>query len=124
MASMITVLTVQDEASWEVAFINPRHPTPDTRHPAPSTHNFKTHFACGINQLCAGLEAIIEGHPPCDAESLGTASAAAGKRLLGFLLIDAKNAFNEQSRTAMGCGLSDTTMSGRRGGRFFHCCRH
>jgi hypothetical protein len=54
--------------------------------------------ACGIDQLCAGLEAGIEGaiHAMQNLWDLHQQEEE-----WGFLLIDAKNAFNEQNRTGM-----------------------
>jgi hypothetical protein len=58
--------------------------------------------ACGINQLCAGLEGRIEGGTHAiqhvwDAHHM--------EEEWGFLLIHARSAFNEQNRTAIGCSL-------------------
>jgi hypothetical protein len=54
--------------------------------------------SCGINQLCAGLKSGIEGAIHAMQHMWERHKA---EQEWGFLLIDAKNAFNEQSRTAM-----------------------
>jgi hypothetical protein len=54
--------------------------------------------ACGINQLCAGLEAGIKGGI-CAMTHLWELHQQ--EEEWGFLLIDAKNASNEQNRTGM-----------------------
>jgi hypothetical protein len=56
--------------------------------------------ACGIDQFCAGLESGIEGAIHAMQHMWETNEA---EEEWGFLLIDAKNAFNEQNRTAS-CG--------------------
>ena len=53
---------------------------------------------CGINQLCAGLEAGIEGGIHAVSELWSQCKA---EEEWGFLLIDAANAFNEINRTGM-----------------------
>ena len=75
--------------------------------------------ACGTNQLASGLEAGIEG-------------AIHAMRVLfeehrkeedwGFLLIDARNVFNEENRTAMLCTVRNEWLSGAQ--FTFNCYRH
>ncbi len=54
--------------------------------------------ACGIDQLCAGLEAGIEGGIHAISELVKQHEMEEEWK---FLLIDARNAFNELSRYAM-----------------------
>jgi hypothetical protein len=54
--------------------------------------------ACGDDQLCAGLEAGIEGG--IHAVNQWWKEIELEERN-GFLLVDARNAFNEKSRAAM-----------------------
>jgi hypothetical protein len=54
--------------------------------------------ACGIDQLCAGLEAGIEGGIHAINQLW---REFAGHEDWGFLLVDAKNAFNELNRIVM-----------------------
>ena len=79
----------------------------------------ETKAACGTTQLAGGLEAGIEG-------------AIHAMRVLwdehreeedwGFLLIDVRNAFNEENQTAM---LWDVQHEWPRGAQFtFNCYRH
>ena len=75
--------------------------------------------ACGSEQLCAGLKAGIEG-------GVHAASAFwdenAKKEDTGFLLIDAKNAFNEMNRDLM---LWRIRFDWPKGCRFiFNCYKH
>jgi hypothetical protein len=75
--------------------------------------------ACGIDQLCAGLEADVEGGTHAMhhlwAQHLDDAD-------WGFLLIDVRNAFNELNRTAMLWAVRHEWPSGA---RFMHnCYRH
>ncbi|WP_288993061.1 hypothetical protein, partial [uncultured Marinobacter sp.] len=75
--------------------------------------------ACGIDQLCAGLESGIEGaiHAMQHMWELHKAEEE-----WGFLLIDAKNAFNEQNRIAM---LWTVRHEWPSGARFtFNCYKH
>jgi hypothetical protein len=75
--------------------------------------------ARGIDQLCAGLEAGIEGgvHAVQNLWELHQ-----HEEDWGFLLIDAKNAFNEQNQTAM---LWTVRHEWSPGARFaLNCCRH
>ena len=51
--------------------------------------------ACGSNQVCASLKAGIEG---CTLAPCQIYDQHAMKEDFGFLLIDAKNAFNEMDR--------------------------
>ena len=55
---------------------------------------------CGIQQLCAGLEAGIEGGIHAIDELWKKHEE---EEEWGFLLVDASNAFNELNRTAMLC---------------------
>jgi hypothetical protein len=76
--------------------------------------------ACGIDQLCAGLEeAGIEGgiHAMQNLWELHQRDED-----WGFLRIDAKNAFNEQNRTAMLWAVRHEWPSGAR--FVFNCHRH
>jgi hypothetical protein len=57
--------------------------------------------ACGIDQLCAGFESGIEGAIHIHAMLMWETNKA--EDVWGFLLIDAKNAFNEQNRTEQPC---------------------
>jgi hypothetical protein len=57
--------------------------------------------ACYIDQLCAGLEACIEGGIHAMQNLLWELLLHQQEEDWGFLLIDAKNAFNEQNRTAI-----------------------
>ena len=75
--------------------------------------------ACGIDQLCAGLEAGIEGGIHA-MQHLWAQHQHADD--WGFLLIDAKNAFNEQNRTAMLWAVRHEWPSGAR--FVFNCYRH
>jgi hypothetical protein len=61
--------------------------------------------ACGVDQLCVGLEAGIEGG--IHAMRLLWESHKAEEEW-GFLLVDAKNVFNECNRTAIYAGPSAT----------------
>ena len=54
--------------------------------------------ACGTDQLCAGLEAAIEGGIHAANHWWNVHRQEENE---GFLLIDARNTFNEQNRTAM-----------------------
>jgi hypothetical protein len=75
--------------------------------------------ACGIDQLCAGLESGVEGaiHAMQHMWELHKAEEE-----WGFLLIDARNAFNEQNRTAM---LWTVRHEWPSGARFtFNCYKH
>ncbi len=75
--------------------------------------------ACGVDQLCTGLEAGIEG--VVHAMRLLWQSHAAEEEW-GFLLVDAKNAFNEGNRTVM---LWTVRHKWPSGARFtFNCYRH
>jgi hypothetical protein len=75
--------------------------------------------ACGIDQLCAGLESGIEGAIHAMQHMWETNKA---EEEWGFLLIDAKNAFNEQNRTAM---LWTVRHEWPSGARFtFNCYKH
>jgi hypothetical protein len=74
---------------------------------------------CGIHQLCAGLEAGIEGAIHAIDELWKQFDA---EEEWGFLLIDAANAFNELNRTAM---LWTIRHEWPAGARFaFNCYRH
>jgi hypothetical protein len=66
---------------------------------------------CGIDQLCAGLEAGIEGsiHAMTQLWKLHQ-----HEEEWGFLLIDAKNAFNKQNRTGMLWAVRHEWPSGAR----------
>ena len=78
--------------------------------------------ACGIDQLCAGLESGIEAaiHAMNQQWDLHTIHKA--EEEWGFLLIDAKNAFNEQCRTMM---LWIVRHEWPAGARFtFNCYKH
>jgi hypothetical protein len=75
--------------------------------------------ACGVDQLCGGLEAGIEGGIHA-MRSLWKAHAEEEK--WGFLLVDAGNAFNEGNRMAM---LWTVRHQWPSGARFtFNCYRH
>jgi hypothetical protein len=75
--------------------------------------------ACGLDQLCAGLESGIEG----GIHSMQHVwNAHRSDEDWGFLLIDAKNAFNEQNRTAMLWTVRHEWPSGARFA--FNCYRH
>ena len=75
--------------------------------------------ACGVDQLCAGLQAGIEGSihaMRCLWQELG------GDEEWGFLLVDARNAFNEGNRTIF---LWTVRHRWPCGARFaFNCYRH
>ena len=75
--------------------------------------------ACGMDQLCAGLEAGTEGgiHAMQNLWDLHQRDED-----WGFLLIDAKNAFNELNRTAMLWAVRHEWPSGAR--FVFNCYRH
>jgi hypothetical protein len=75
--------------------------------------------ACGIDQLCAGLESGIEGAIHAMQHMWETNKA---EEEWGFLLIDAKNAFNEQNRTAMLWAVRHEWPSGAR--FTFNCYKH
>ena len=75
--------------------------------------------ACGIDQLCGGLQAGIEGavhvmHSIWDAHKM--------EEDWGFLLIDARNAFNEINRTVMLWVVRHEWPSGAR--FCFNCYQH
>jgi hypothetical protein len=75
--------------------------------------------ACGIDQLCAGLDSGIEGAIHAMQH---TWEANKAEEEWGYLLIDAKNAFNEQNRTAM---LWTVRHEWPSGARFtFNCYKH
>jgi hypothetical protein len=75
--------------------------------------------ACGIGQLCAGLEAGIEG-------GIHTMQALwdlhETEENWGFLLIDASSAFNEQNRIEMLWAVRHEWLS--RAGFLFSCYKH
>jgi hypothetical protein len=73
----------------------------------------------GVDQLCAGLKAGIEGGIHAMRLLWDTHSA---KEESGFLLMDAKNAFNEGNRTAMCWTIRHPWPSGAR--YTFNCYRH
>jgi len=75
--------------------------------------------ACGVDQLCAGLEAGIEGGIHA-AKLLWQEHAHAEE--WGFLLVDAKNAFNEGSRILTLWTIRHEWPSGSR--YVFNCYRH
>ena len=75
--------------------------------------------ACGTDQLAGGVEAGIEGD--IHAARLQWAQHS-DEEDWGFLLIDARNAFNEENRKAM---LWDVRYEWPRGARFtYNCYRH
>jgi hypothetical protein len=75
--------------------------------------------ACGIDQLCAGLESGIEGAIHAMKHQWDIHKA---EEDWGFLLIDAKNAFNEMNRTVM---LWTVRHEWPAGARFtFNCYKH
>ena len=75
--------------------------------------------ACGTDQLCAGLEAAIEGGIHATKEWWDVHRQ---EEDYGFLLIDARNAFNEQNRTKM---LYTVRHEWPSGSRFvFNCYKH
>jgi hypothetical protein len=75
--------------------------------------------ACGVDQLCSGLEAGIEG--AIHAMRLLWQSHSAEEEW-GFLLVDARNAFNEGNRMVM---LWTVRHKWPSGARFtFNCYRH
>jgi hypothetical protein len=75
---------------------------------------------CGIDQLCAGLEAGIEGGIHAIDELWRQHEE---EEEWGFLLVDAANAFNELNRTAMLWTIRHEWPSS--GARFaFNCYRH
>jgi hypothetical protein len=59
---------------------------------------------CGIDQFCTGLEAGIEGGIHAISELWTLDSMQSGGRM-GFLLVDATNAFNEMNRIGMLCTI-------------------
>jgi hypothetical protein len=75
--------------------------------------------ACGTDQLCAGLEAGLEG-------GIHAAQHMWDEHHMeeewGFLLVDARNAFNEQNRTGMLWTVRHEWPSGARFA--FNCYRH
>ena len=74
---------------------------------------------CGTEQLAGGVEAGIEG--AIHATHLQWAQHS-HKKDWGFLLIDVRNAFNEENRTAM---LWDVRHEWPGGAQFtFNCYRH
>jgi hypothetical protein len=75
--------------------------------------------ACGTDQLCAGLEAGVEGaiHAMQHVWAMH-----AEEEEWGFLLVDARNAFNELNRTAMLWTVRHEWPSGARFA--FNCYRH
>ena len=74
---------------------------------------------CGVDQLCAGLEAGVEG----GIHALRLIwELHAQEENWGFLLVDAKNAFNEGNRTRMVWTIRHTWPSGARS--VFNCYRH
>ena len=75
--------------------------------------------ACGIDQLCAGLEAGIEGGIHA-MQALWDLHETEEK--WGFLLIDASNAFNEQNRIEMLWAVRHEWPSGAR--FVFNCYKH
>jgi hypothetical protein len=75
--------------------------------------------ACGVDQLCGGLEAGIEGGIHA-MRSLWKAHEEEEK--WGFLLVDARNAFNEGNRMAMLWTVRHRWPSGAR--FTFNCYRH
>jgi hypothetical protein len=73
---------------------------------------------CGIDQLCAGLQADIEGGIHA-IRNLWEQCAA--EEEWGFLLVDAQNAFNELNwRTVMLWTIGRKWPSGAR--FIFNCC--
>jgi hypothetical protein len=74
---------------------------------------------CGIHQLCAGLEAGIEGGIHAIEELWKQHEE---EEEWGFLLVDASNAFNELNRTAMLWTIRHEWPSGARFA--FNCYRH
>jgi hypothetical protein len=75
--------------------------------------------ACGVDQLCAGLEAGIEGGMHA-AKLLWQEHSQ--EEEWGFLLVDARNAFNEGNRMLM---LWTTRHEWAWGAQFiFNCYRH
>ena len=74
---------------------------------------------CGIDQLCAGLEAGIEGGIHAIKELWKQHEQ---EEEWGFLLVDAPNAFNELNRTAMLWTVQHEWPSGTRFA--FNCYRH
>jgi hypothetical protein len=74
---------------------------------------------CGIDQLCAGLEAGIEGGIHAIDELWRQHKE---EEEWGFLLVDAANAFNELNRTAMLWTIRHEWPSGAR--FVFNCYRH
>ncbi len=75
--------------------------------------------ACGIDQLCAGLEAGIEGGIHA-MQALWDLHET--EENWGFLLIDASNAFNEQNRIEMLWAVRHEWPSGAR--FVFNCYKH
>ena len=75
--------------------------------------------ACGIDQLCAGLMAGIEGGIHAMQHLWKQMKL---EEDWGFLLIDARNAFNELNRTAMLWAVRHEWPSGARFA--FNCYRH
>ncbi len=75
--------------------------------------------ACGRLQLCAGLESGSEG----GIHSINSLwEQMHGEDEYGFLLVDAKNAFNEMNRTTMLWVVRHEWPSGAR--FVFNCYRH
>jgi hypothetical protein len=74
---------------------------------------------CGIDQLCAGLEAGIEGGIHAIDELWRQHEE---EEEWGFLLVDASNAFNELNRTSMLWTIRHEWPSGARFA--FNCYRH
>ena len=76
-------------------------------------------LACGTDQLCSGLKAGIEGEIHSATKFREKNSE---EDQMGFLLVDAKNSFNELNRVRM---LFETRMSWPRGARFlFNCYKY
>ena len=75
--------------------------------------------SCGIDQLCAGLESGIEGGIHAMQHVW---DAHRQEEEWGFLLIDARNAFNEQNQMAMLWTVRHEWPSGAR--FVFNCYRH
>ena len=74
---------------------------------------------CGVDQLCAGLKAGVDGGIHCMEQ---TWKQHQQKEEWGFLLIDARNAFNEGNRMLM---LWNVRHEWPSGARFtFNCHRH
>ena len=75
--------------------------------------------ACGTEQLCGGPEAGIDGGDPRGAAYVEKHDH---EEDWGFLLIDARNAFNEENRTAMLWAVRHKWPSGARFA--FNCYYH